>query len=394
MEISIQRLEPTSNKGNRYLCRIMEEIDTFESGRSTARVLNLEGRKEAVKNLVLLKDFEMAPSLDCLVSSLLCAEDNDSICYDDDDDDVLWDHRNHQNVNQNYRFVNLVETEHSVLDFPLQTDECLNLLIEKECEQFVGFFDYLNKLNNGDLDLVARQEAVDWITKVHAHFKFGPLSVYLSINYLDRFLAVYELPPAKAWMMQLLAVACLSLAVKMEETELPLILDLQLGGSRFVFEAKTIQKMELLVLTTLKWRMQAVTPFSFIHDFLGEVNDGQPTSKSLILRSTQLILCTIKEIQFLEFRPSEIAAAVATYVVGSTQISSLVQKDRVLKCVELLKGGCTMSLMSGTMPKSPIGVLEAACFSYKTDDSDSAVGSCVNSAKRRRLNITPFDLEI
>ncbi|KAI3715307.1 hypothetical protein L6452_22286 [Arctium lappa] len=29
---------------------------------------------------------------------------------------------------------------------------------------------------------------------VHAHFKFGPLSVYLSINYLDRFLAVYELP--------------------------------------------------------------------------------------------------------------------------------------------------------------------------------------------------------
>ncbi|KVI06768.1 cyclin-D4-1-like [Cynara cardunculus var. scolymus] len=342
----------------------------------------------------------MAPSLDCLVSSLLCAEDNDSICYDDDDGDdddgdVLWDHINHQNANQNQRFVNLLETEHSLLDFPLQTDECLNLLIEKECEQFVGFFDYLSKLKNGDLDLVARQEAVDWITKVHAHFKFGPLSVYLSINYLDRFLAVYELP-AKAWMMQLLAVACLSLAAKMEETEVPLILDLQVGGSRFVFEARTIQKMELLVLTTLKWRMQAVTPFSFIDDFLGKVNDGQPTSKSLILRSTQLILCTIKEIQFLEFRPSEIAAAVATYVVGSTQISSLVQKDRVLKCVELLKVGCTMSLMSDTltsssMPKSPNGVLEAACLSYKTDDSDSAVGSCVNSAKRRRLNNSPFD---
>ena len=100
----------------------------------------------------------MAPSLDCLISSLLCAEDNDSICYDDD---VLWDHRNHQNVNHD-----LLETEHLILDFPLQTDESLNLLIEKECEQFMGFFDYLNKLKNGDLDLVARQEAVDWITKV------------------------------------------------------------------------------------------------------------------------------------------------------------------------------------------------------------------------------------
>ncbi|KAJ9545358.1 hypothetical protein OSB04_025065 [Centaurea solstitialis] len=333
----------------------------------------------------------MAPSLDCLISSLLCPEDNDSICYndeDDDDDDV----RNHQNVN------NLETEQHLILDFPLQNDECLSLLIEKECEQFVGSFDYLNKLKNGDLDLGARQEAVDWITKVHAHFKFGPLSLYLSINYLDRFLAVYELP-AKAWMMQLLAVSCLSLAAKMEETELPLILDFQVGGSRFVFEAKTIQKMELLVLTTLKWRMQAVTPFSFIHDFLWKVNDGQPTSKSLILRSTQLILCTFKEIQFLEFRPSEIAAAVATYVVGSTQVSALVQKDRVLKCMELLKGGCTLGSMSGTltssMPKSPIGVLEAAsCLSYKTDDSDSAVGSCVNSAKRRRLNNSPFDIGI
>lgn len=31
----------------------------------------------------------------------------------------------------------------------------------------------------------------------------------------------------KAWMMQLLTVACLSLAAKMEETEVPSILDLQ-----------------------------------------------------------------------------------------------------------------------------------------------------------------------
>ncbi|KAI3515053.1 hypothetical protein L1887_13802 [Cichorium endivia] len=80
----------------------------------------------------------------------------------------------------------------------------------------------------------------------------------------------------------------------MEETEVPLTLDLQVGRSKFVFEAKTIQKMDLLVLTTLKWRMQAVTPFSFIDDFLGIVNGGQPTSKSTILRSTQLIICFIK----------------------------------------------------------------------------------------------------
>ncbi|GJW64810.1 cyclin, C-terminal domain-containing protein [Tanacetum coccineum] len=323
-------------------------------------------------------------------------EDNDHIGYDNDDD-MLWDHGNNQNSTH---YQNL-ETEYSVLDVPLQSDECINLLIEKECEQFVGFLDYFSKLKNGNFDLVARREAVDWITKVHAHFSFGPLSAYLAINFMDRFLAVYELP-AKAWMMQLLAVACLSLALKMEETEVPLILDLQVGGSRFYFEPKTIQKMELLVMATLKWRMQAVTPLSFIDYFLLKVNAGQPILRSMILRSTQLFLSLIRGIEFLQFRPSEIAAAVAIHVVGSTQYSTLdhhVQKERVFKCIELLKelnGDYARSLMSGTltsMPKSPIGVLEAACLSFKTDDA--TVESCLNSAnKRRRLNNTTFDLEI
>ncbi|KAM0070397.1 putative cyclin [Helianthus debilis subsp. tardiflorus] len=68
--------------------------------------------------------------------------------------------------------------------------------------------------------MVARKQADDWILKVHAHFIFGPLCAYLSINYLDRFLVAYEFP------------------------------------------------MELLVLTTLKWRMQTLTSFSFIDAFL------------------------------------------------------------------------------------------------------------------------------
>lgn len=35
----------------------------------------------------------------------------------------------------------------------------------------------------------------------------------------------------KAWMMQLLAVACLSLAAKMEETEIPLSVELQVKNT-------------------------------------------------------------------------------------------------------------------------------------------------------------------
>nr|XP_043607729.1 cyclin-D4-1-like [Erigeron canadensis] len=333
---------------------------------------------------------------DCPLSSLLCAEDNESICYnnnDDENDDAnvnvengLWDYGNV--INKNHNFTKNLETECSVFDFPMQSDECLSLLIEKECQQFVGF-DYLIKLRNGNLDLVARQQAVDWIRKVHAHFNFGPLCAYLSINYLDRFLAVYEFLKDKSWMMQLLAVACLSIASKMEETEVPFILDLQVCEARFIFEAKTIQKMELLVLTTLKWRMQTVTPFSFIDAFIGKLNCDQPVSRSIIFRSTQIILCLINGIDFLEFRASEIAAGVAISVVGPTEMSVLfhfVQKERTLKCVELvneLSGGRTKSIKSGTVPRSPVGVLEASCFSYNKSE-DSGVES--TASKRRRLN--------
>ncbi|KAK3231017.1 hypothetical protein Dsin_002898 [Dipteronia sinensis] len=361
----------------------------------------------------------MAPSFDCAVSSLLCAEDDNGI-FDDINSDLYrdavaeseatWHHRNHRTRNQNRSF-----DDDDDGGLPLQSDECLALMVEKECQHLPNS-DYLKRLQSGDFDLGARKEAIDWIDKVQAHFGFGPLCAYLSINYLDRFLSAYELPKGKAWMMQLLAVACLSLAAKMEETDVPLSLDLQIGESKFLFEAITIQRMELLVLSTLKWRMQAITPFSFIDNFSHKINDDdQIPLRTLVLRSIQLIISTTKGIDFLEFKPSEIAAAVAISVTGEAKtvvdtekaisvLSQHVEKERVIKCMKMfhdlsLIGGSTKGASGSvpSMPQSPIGVLDAACLSYKSDDT--AVGSCASSShntpdnKRRKLN-KPCELEL
>ncbi|CAL0307813.1 unnamed protein product [Lupinus luteus] len=363
----------------------------------------------------------MAPSFDCL-SSLLCFEDNS--IFDENDyvdsvetleDDTMWYPSYRRNLN---------ETQHFGADpnefflLPLQSDECLNLMVEKECHHLPRE-DYLNRVKNGKLDFGDRKEAIDWIQKAGLHFGFGPLCEYLSINYLDRFLSAYELPKDRAWTMQLLAVTCLSLAAKFDETKVPTPLDLQVGESEFVFEAKIIQRMELMVLNTLKWRMQSITPFSFIDYFLCKVNDDQSQIRSSILRSIQLILSTIRGIDFLEFKPSEIAAAVALYVVGETKtvhtekaisvLIPLVEKERVLKCVKMLQelssnnvyaehtsgGSVPVPVPVPCVPQSPIGVLDAICFSYKSDDTnksdDSKGGSCASSphdspsAKRRKL---------
>lgn len=362
----------------------------------------------------------MAPSFDCAVSSLLCAEEDSGIFDDINNDnhgpvveefEATLYHGNHRTHHRNRSFDDGGDM------FPPQSDECLALLLEKECQHLPNS-DYLKRLQTGDLDLRSRKEAIDWIAKVHAHFGFGPLCSYLSFNYLDRFLSAYELPKGKVWMMQLLAVACLSIAAKMEETEVPFCLDLQIGQSKFLFEARTIQRMELLVLSTLKWRMQAITPFSFVGYFIRKINDDdQVPLRALFLRSIQVIISTTKGIDFLEFKPSEVAAAVAISVTGEAKtvdtekaISALTQhvkKERLIEGIKMLNdlsliGGsiksAIASVQASSVPQSPIGVLDAACLSYKSDDT--TVGSCANSAqntpepdtKKRKLN-RPYEME-
>ncbi|KAK8566196.1 hypothetical protein V6N12_059729 [Hibiscus sabdariffa] len=241
---------------------------------------------------------------------------------------------------------------------------------------------YLKRLRAGDLDLSARTEAIEWISKASAFFSFGSLSICLSINYLDRFLSMYGLPRDQTWTIQLLAVACLSIAAKLDETVVPSSVNLQVGEPKFVFEAKTIQRMELLVLSTLKWRIQVITPCSFIDYFLSKLCGYQYPSSTSISRSLQLITNSIRGIDLLEFRPSEIAAAVAVSVSRETQVFDIdeaissfifVQKERVLKCVEVMKDSTsingTATCLASSVPQSPIGVLDGStCLSYKSDE--------------------------
>ena len=70
-----------------------------------------------------------------------------------------WLHRNHRNHEQDKSF------DSGDDGLPLQSDECLASMVEKECHHLPAI-DYLKRLNSGDLDCRARKEAVDWIGKV------------------------------------------------------------------------------------------------------------------------------------------------------------------------------------------------------------------------------------
>lgn len=336
-------------------------------------------------------------------SILLCAEDNSCVLGFDEEVEEMGtvgeaQGSNHGEISQK----KIVFFRVSRMVFPLQFEECLSTLLEKETEHLPAG-DYAKGLMNGELSNSARKYAVDWIHKAHAYYSFGPLSAYLSVNYLDRFLSTHELPQGKAWMMQLLAVACLSLATKMEETEVPLSVDLQVCSAKYVFDAKAIQRMELLVLSKLKWRMKSVTPFSFMDYFLHMFNNGNAPKQAEINHCSELILRTIRGICFLEYRPSEVAAAVALnalsdagslFMEKALNSCSFVEKVRVMQCYEALQHIEFMEMLppsTSSIPRSPIGVLDAVCSSC--NNSDETVSSSwediqndSSASKKRKLN--------
>ncbi|GLJ32639.1 hypothetical protein SUGI_0656620 [Cryptomeria japonica] len=308
------------------------------------------------------------------------------------------------------------QTHLSLSFFAAEDDESLSVLLQKEPE-FMPKQGYVERFRNRTLDLNARREAVNWILKVHCFYNFGSLTGYLAVNYLDRFLSIFKLPQGtcKAWMLQLVSVACLSLAVKMADIHVPLLQDLQGEDAKFIFDAHTIQRMELLVLSTLQWRMHSVTPFSFVDYFVSKaIERNNVTPVHLIERAVELILNTVKVADMAEYKPSAIAAAAvlcaaeevvpleAAHYKRVLSSCSNVDKERMFGCYNLIQeimieNSFTRSkknqISGGSLSaaKTPTGVLDAgACFSSWDSDKTSATRTSSISvepyAKRRKLN--------
>lgn len=97
----------------------------------------------------------------------------------------------------------------------------------------------------------------------------------------------------KLWAIRLLSVACLSLAAKMEEVKVPMLSEFPLQD--YNFGSKVIQRMELLVLSTLEWRMSSISPFDFLHFFITKLCKDSPPS-NIVSRTVEIILAIMRGI--------------------------------------------------------------------------------------------------
>ncbi|XP_065880589.1 cyclin-D3-1-like [Euphorbia lathyris] len=286
-------------------------------------------------------------------------------------------------------------------DLTWEDDELSSLFSKQDPNQLY------KKLETNPSLAQARRDAVDWILKVNAHYSFTVLSSVLAINYLDRFLFKFDLQTEKPWMTQLVAVACLSLAAKLEETQVPLLLDLQVEDSKYVFEAKTIQRMELLVLSTLEWRMNPVTPLSFIDYIARRLGFKDYLCWEFIRRSELIVLSIISDSRSLPYLPSVIASATMLHVINGiqpsigdefeSQLSGILgidkeEEENVNECKEMIMEYYRMESKKrkyGWYPGSPKCVMDVS-FSSESSNDSWAVGSVSSSpeqpTKKSRAN--------
>eukprot|EP00804_Cyclotella_cryptica_P020624 CCRYP_003449-RA/>CCRYP_003449-RA protein AED:0.37 eAED:0.37 QI:261/1/1/1/0/0/2/240/448 len=154
------------------------------------------------------------------------------------------------------------------------------------------------------LDINARMRAIliDWLALVCTKSKLSPDSFYLTVNILDRYLSLKK---ATKKNLQLIGTAALFIASKYEDIYHVPVDDLVFLCDR-TYSIEQIYHMEESILKTLSYQISIPTAYKFLLRFL---NAGHADNKIVYL-SCYILELAMLNIDFIEYLPSELAAAV------------------------------------------------------------------------------------
>ncbi|KAG2303406.1 hypothetical protein Bca4012_062169 [Brassica carinata] len=159
--------------------------------------------------------------------------------------------------------------------------------------------------NQQDLNERMRGILIDWLMEVHYKFELMEETLYLTVNIIDRFLAVHQIMREK---LQLVGLTALFLACKYEEVSVPLVDDLILISDN-AYTRREVLDMEKLIANTLQFNFSLPTPYVFMRRFL----KAAESDKKLEVLSFFIIELCLVEYEMLEYTPSKLAAS-AIYI--------------------------------------------------------------------------------
>ncbi|KAJ7972086.1 Cyclin [Quillaja saponaria] len=105
---------------------------------------------------------------------------------------------------------------------------------------------------------------IDWLVDVHRKFDLSRETLYLTINIIDRFLAIKTMPRKE---FQLVGISAMLMASKYEEIWPPAVDELVCLSDR-AYTHEQILVMEKIILGKLEWTLTVPTPYVFLVRFI------------------------------------------------------------------------------------------------------------------------------
>lgn len=141
---------------------------------------------------------------------------------------------------------------------------------------------------------------VDWLVDIHEHFKLLPETLFLAVNFLDRFLSCRNISRSK---MQLVGATALFIAVKYEGDQFLTVQDIvRITDSAYI--ADEVVQAERFILSKLEYNLGWPGPLSFLRR-ISKADNYEPKTRTL---SKYLLEITIMDKRFIGCVPSLISA--------------------------------------------------------------------------------------
>ncbi|XP_015897952.3 G2/mitotic-specific cyclin S13-7 [Ziziphus jujuba] len=151
---------------------------------------------------------------------------------------------------------------------------------------------------------------VDWLIDVHRKFELSPETFYLTVNIIDRFLAVKTVPRRE---LQLVGISAMLTASKYEEIWAPEVNDFVCLSDR-AYTHQQILVMEKTILGKLEWTLTVPTPYVFLVRFIKASTPEDQQVKNMVFFLAELGMMHYATIMYC---PSMIAAS-AVYAARCT----------------------------------------------------------------------------
>ena len=201
-------------------------------------------------------------------------------------------------------------------------EEIIPYLISLENEKRINP-NYMSKQN--DINEKMRMILIDWLIEVHLKFKLLPETLFLTINFIDRYLQNNQTPRDK---LQLIAVSSLLIACKYEEIYPPEI-------SSFVYitdnayTKEEILNYEIKILGDLEYDITYPTSLRFLEILLIKLNLSK--DNIFINKMMYLIELCFSKLYFYNFTYLELVLSCCLFLYEK----NLIMTQNVINCFNL-----------------------------------------------------------